>query len=89
MKVLYTIIALGSLSVANAQSTLFLEEIYLKWWLEENPYDKENSQCETDADCPATGAEGDEADKKTCGLMEYLDVTSIQITKFVSFTRTK
>lgn len=80
MKLLYTIIALGSSQVANAQSALFLEEIYLKYWLKDNPYDKENSHCETDADCPAEGAE---PDAKTCGLMEYLDVTSIQVTQFV------
>ena len=62
MKLLYTIIALGSSQVANAQSALFLEEIYLKYWLKDNPYDKENSHCETDADCPAHGA-GDRVQK--------------------------
>jgi len=53
---------------------LFLEEIYLKAWLKGNPYDKPNSQCSTDDECKDKGAAGEEM---TCGLMEYLDVTSI------------
>ena len=77
MKPLYTIITLGSLSVANAVDDLFLEDIYLTGWLESNPYDEGNSACTTDADCQPQGAAGD---VMKCGLMEYLDVTSVQVT---------
>ena len=54
MKLLLTLFALGSLSVVNAQSRLFLEQIYLKYWFEANPWDAENSGCKTDADCPGS-----------------------------------
>ena len=76
MKLLYITAVLSALafSIVNAQSTLFLEQWYEESKLKEQPYDKENSSCAVDADCPGAGIP---KDNKICGLMEFLDVTSV------------
>jgi len=64
-----------------------LEQWYEYDWLQENPYDRDNSECASDNDC--VGKPGIPEGHSKCALFEYLDVTSVQVTQFVQFSRTK
>ena len=45
----------------------------MKYYYSANPYNKEDSGCDADADCLV-------GENTKCGLMEYLDISSIETT---------